>query len=370
MNLNPIDLNYIDGTNTYPLQEYIDDKINEIVSGNIDITNIDSSNVFISGTPLSNVLYLEKDYNNLNHIYLNNSNQYGEIRFTNLFTKSQNRNYNVRINYLGKLEVYHDYNLLTPTVLEGWKDVEAEIAGLIFGLQSQGVEVIVVQGQIAAINANLQVLNTQIAEAEAEISYLITAISDDEILRANYDFARGALNTSEFIRDNTTRVTALNAREQTNSLFSQLITGIGVPFAIGGIGSAIYNIFLMNNLHDVYSNVSYSNNPSFTGDVGTSNYLYYEGQELVNLRLGLRSLNNEEGFINSNIITSQFIPSLNTHEIKIDNIILNQNVYTCNLDINSNLNLGSSLDYYRDGVSLTTSLNTTSNNAYLNSMLI
>ena len=40
MNLNPIDLNYIDGTNTYPLQEYIDDKINEIVSGNIDITNI------------------------------------------------------------------------------------------------------------------------------------------------------------------------------------------------------------------------------------------------------------------------------------------------------------------------------------------
>ncbi len=176
---------------------------------------------FINGNPLSNVLYVEKDYNNLNHIYLNNSNQYGEIRFTNLFTKSQNRKFNVRINYLGKLETYHDQNLLTPTVLEGWKDIEGEIAGLIFGLQSQGLEVVVVQGQIAAINANLQVLNTQIAEAEAEISYLIAAISDDEILRENYDFAQGALNTSEFIRDNTTRVTALNAREQTNSLFSQ-----------------------------------------------------------------------------------------------------------------------------------------------------
>ena len=68
MNLNPIDFNYIDSKNIYPLQEYIDDKFNSIVIP--PITNIDSSNILIFDTPLSNVLYRKKDNDNITTITL------------------------------------------------------------------------------------------------------------------------------------------------------------------------------------------------------------------------------------------------------------------------------------------------------------
>ena len=75
MNLNPVDLNYTDGTNNYPLQDYIDDKINEIITGEIDITNIDSSNIYIHGNSLSNILFYSDDSN----LYIKNDKPFGEI---------------------------------------------------------------------------------------------------------------------------------------------------------------------------------------------------------------------------------------------------------------------------------------------------
>ena len=77
MNLNPIDLNYTDGTNSYPLQDYIDDKINEIVTGEIDITNIDSSNIYIQGNSLSNILF----FNDNSNLYIKNDKPFGENLF-------------------------------------------------------------------------------------------------------------------------------------------------------------------------------------------------------------------------------------------------------------------------------------------------
>jgi len=72
MNLNPVDFNYIDGENIYPLQDYIDEQINNLVS-----TNIYTSNIYITPTKkLNEVIYYSTS--NLN---IENNISYGQIQF-------------------------------------------------------------------------------------------------------------------------------------------------------------------------------------------------------------------------------------------------------------------------------------------------
>jgi len=40
MNLNPIDFNYIDGENIYPIQEYINEQISTLSSSGITTSNV------------------------------------------------------------------------------------------------------------------------------------------------------------------------------------------------------------------------------------------------------------------------------------------------------------------------------------------
>ena len=65
MNLQPYNLNYQDGLNSYPIIEYIDTKIAEA-----------GGNILIEGQPLTNLFY------SLNsNIYINQPYFYSEIRF-------------------------------------------------------------------------------------------------------------------------------------------------------------------------------------------------------------------------------------------------------------------------------------------------
>ena len=56
-----------------------------------------------------------------------------------------------------------------------------------------------------------------------------------------------------------------------------------------------------------------------------------------NIMCNLSNLNLEQGFINSNILTTQFIPSLNTNEIKISNTNVS-NIFTTQTDFNTQIN--------------------------------
>ena len=129
MNLNPIEFNYQDGLNTYPIIDYIDDKFNSIVIPEINF--IDSSNIFINGSSLSNFIYTSND-NNYTHLYIQNSNVFGEIRFSSAlnYPDNTNINYGAKIDFAGRLFVYHNFNPIQPTFPAGWYDVEGELLAI------------------------------------------------------------------------------------------------------------------------------------------------------------------------------------------------------------------------------------------------
>jgi hypothetical protein len=61
MNLNPIDFNYIDGENIYPIQDYIDEEL--IISSNNNFNIINNlKNDIISGSININLLNIGNNY--------------------------------------------------------------------------------------------------------------------------------------------------------------------------------------------------------------------------------------------------------------------------------------------------------------------
>lgn len=170
---------YIGATGEYTISDYIDITSNNnfiytsntsnFLNKRIDDIDIETSNISsnisdIYTQKLRNELWevnpnnskcLIKsipDYNNNIHTHIINQNIYGEIKFTNIYTGSNAR---AVIDKFGKLNVYHIYDILKPTIAEGWKDVEGEITNLILLSQINGAEIIVVQGQIAGIDASI-----------------------------------------------------------------------------------------------------------------------------------------------------------------------------------------------------------------------
>lgn len=105
MNLNPIDFNYIDGENIYPLQEYIDDKLTEV-----SITGLYSSNVFLNNNLKINDAFF---FSNSSNLYIKNNIAFGEIRFSTFvnYPDNSNFNYGTKIDFAGRLQIYHNYNL-------------------------------------------------------------------------------------------------------------------------------------------------------------------------------------------------------------------------------------------------------------------
>ena len=124
MNLNPIDFNYQDGLNRFPIQDYIDE--------NISISDDNSSNYSSNLTAILrndvNKLIKEENENillpsptTLKHTYITNSNLAGEIRFWLASTPVSFPNipmYRTKIDIDGKLKVYYIFDPILHLIIK------------------------------------------------------------------------------------------------------------------------------------------------------------------------------------------------------------------------------------------------------------
>ena len=326
MNLNPINFNYIDGKNTYPIQDYVDEQLNNLVTNQIYTSNV----ILNDNKKLNNVLYYIGgcNLNNpTNHLILSNNYNFGEIQFNTFFKYPENSNYiGTIIDYTGKLKVYHNYNILQPTFPAGYYEVETEILqlkadGINTDLQLTGIEasivtingdLIAINGELISINNVLNLLNGNIVFLQEEIDYIAGELTERAIVLQSSESA------SEIISDLTSYLNRdRNVIGNTVNKFGQygiVAAGIGV---VGAIFGFLYNDRMSNMAYKIES----SNFQITAGD--RSNLIYkadsqnvlYANQYISNTY----NLNVNQGFINSNILTTQRIPIISTLGITVNN---------------------------------------------------
>ncbi len=313
MNLNPIDFNYQDGLNRFPIQDYIDDAIkNDIVTSNIYMND---------GSSLNEVLNFS-NVTNVKHLYIKNKNVGGEIRFSTYTNYPDNgSNYGTKIDSTGKLYVYHNYNLLQPLFLSGWYDVESEILqlkadGISTDLQLTLLEanVVQVQQQLVLVDEIVANHSIQIMEIYSQIAQGTSFANLRQIRNSTtFSSAQDAVLTSY----DSFRVISTNAYQ--NSITFGLTYGIifGLAGATLGFIQTRQQEDLINGLINSNTNLTPTQRSLIKNDtvVVASNL-----SNVSNFNVSISNLTLAQGYINSNIVTPQLIPNINTNTITYNGV--------------------------------------------------
>jgi hypothetical protein len=342
MNLNPIDFNYIDGENIYPIQEYIDNitiDTNTIISNN----SVYSSNYTNALRIDINKLINEQNENillpsptTLKHTYITNSNLAGEIRFWLASTPISFPNipiYRTKIDLDGKLKIYYIFDpLINLTWGSGWLDIAVQIVSLQAATANLNIAITGVEAQV---QFNYNVLQEQIysltlgLEEELLIDTATRARLDTELnnIRTSYTVNEGtqALNVlwTDIRQLNFTRILSTIPRVQ-NYISYRVSQNAYIGFALG-IGGTVFGLWYgmyvsqqEQNLANSLVNQQISSNNNLTSNqkriLYDSNFSNI-ANNIIDQAYSNLEINLAQGFINSNIITSQFIPSLNTNAI-------------------------------------------------------
>jgi len=297
------------------------------------------------------------------HTYIYNSNVVGEIRF---WCKSTTDfpiinplgvpDYRTKIDVDGKLKVYYTYDpLISLTFGNGWID----IANSIVNLNSADANfVITITGIQAEINNNYNLL-------EQQIIYLIYALEDYTLMTQSQriQVMNAVRNQAEFVRigQQSMPLALSSIREAAfTGIGGYITTGINIatarivnnPFTasfLGATGAVFY--FLANKIYEQEYNsrtlgLMYSNVSNMVGITeNTRNELYSNiGDErirsLINITSNEYNINLIQGFTNSNIITTQYLNSINTNELKLNQTNISNIFVASNVLSNINLNQG------------------------------
>ena len=232
---------------------------------------------------------------NLTHTYIYNSNLLGEIRFvtkgTPQYALNENKNYITRIKENGNLEIYYNYSFTYPTVLGGWYNImdgirdsyayQATNAGLLGEIQLainyQGSQILGIESALGQLAANVELLNG------VTVSGLNDIINDALTLNLGSVF-----NNASIIG----------------------ITSLGI---LSFISSLAANILYNNYLTSQIKELQQMNNPNISEEQKTEkiNQLKQKAIEnLTELNYNFRSLTDLNGYINSNILSEQYISNL------------------------------------------------------------
>jgi hypothetical protein len=310
MNLNPIDFNYIDGENIYPLQEYVDEQLNNLVSNKIY-----TSNIYVTTTKkLNEVIYYSTS--NLN---IQNNTPAGEIYFKTYASYPDDINkIGTIIDFTGKLQVYHNYNALQPTFTAGYYDVESELLqlkadGISTDIQLTGLEATTIsqQGQITNIT-------NQLMTVETRLFFITESIFEN----ATYEQFSNVLSSCNFVQLQDRYVSLRSTiRQDANNIYTRAYSrGIIISAICGAAGAGIAAVSSFY-AYQRASNVLYSNTATTITEKDT---IYNAGlndeiQSYSNFSISTSNLNILNGFINSNVATAQIIPNINTSAITINN---------------------------------------------------
>lgn len=312
MNLNPIDFNYIDGENIYPLQEYVDEQLNNLVSNNIY-----TSNIYVTPTKkLNEVIYYSTS--NLN---IENNTAFGQIQFkTSSSYPNDTTKTGTIIDFTGKLKVYHNYNGLQPLFAEGYYDVESEILqlkadGVSADLQFTALEAgaVYLQEQITLTYGMLQ---TNTFRTDTLIAGMSTATSFQSLQAvAN----AGDISAAGFEYLNI----MANFRDSANLAYNRSLALGAVAGVAIGLGGALTGYLQTTREENIASNILMSNIHLTSAEKTTilnSNIVLQSNIETINnINRSLSNLVTYQGFINSNVATAQIIPNIKASTITINN---------------------------------------------------
>ena len=381
---------YIGATGNFYINDYIDytSNINFIYTSNssnylnkrIDDIDIETSNISsnissIYSNNLRNELWdinpnndlcliKYKTYSGIPHNYVINSNVNGEIRFSVLNSYATNNefpyNCSVKIDNIGKLMIYHNFIPIQPLFPQAWYDVEGEL----FALKNEVL--VVINPAIASLGAFQTLAEQQIIVSQGLISVL-----QDEVISLQTSIATLEITTNhiaepweqiELIAESQT-MDMLRSRFDNYSKFINLNYaatattwlgvgfGFGIPLMLNSMADYMYRERynnLVNNFSNAYiqsltteeRRILYSCNDEA---YQTSFNDFYSNS----CNLGIY-----QGFINSNIITTQFIPSLKSNKIILGNITTPNIAYQMEMTGDLNLNM-----LYLNSTSLTSLLN-------------
>lgn len=362
MNLQPYNLNYQDGLNTYPIIDYINDQIG-IGSGGGSSGGINSyvylyqtSNLMIANNTSNSGIYF-RVYNSPN-------------------ATNGNYAYSVKIDKDGKLYVYHLYDVLNPTMGAGWYDVEKEIANAIFNTIQTNIQFLAIEGEIVVLTGAIATNQTNFNNFKNLTNASLIKVSDSlEVIGNSFQALTTEATTDAIFRASGSISAYVN---NSRALFSvqrtfidQMRVGLGNvanvvtnPFLVAGVGVTAgllgmilgNNSFNYNDRFDTNSNGDFTLDETTRAEVRTSNYSNMLGYT-SNFLTDLSNANITFGFINSNVTTSQFIPTLKSDKVMLGNITTPNASYQMEMtgDLNTNM-------LYINSTSLTSLLNQKQNN--------
>jgi hypothetical protein len=262
--------------------------------------------------------------------YILNSNIGGYIYF---WTKDSEKVY-TRINQNGKLQIYHDFDIARPLIVTKWYEVEDILMDYLFNINIINAGAVATAVKFETIDAQLQthtaqiltifdaivLINIEVTKHEELIDYLFT-----ELDFSRYQYFNGLPDTTTIanaIAQNIQKVSKVNSYIQ--NLFT---TGVLVGAIGSAIGLIINNEKEASRLHQLYnyindpkspaSNLSSAQKNNLINDVNISfsNNVYSYSSNLSNLALA-------QGFINTNVTTTQIIPKIQTNEITYNGVAI------------------------------------------------
>lgn len=350
--------NYIGASGNYPVIDYIDNASN-ILDNKINTINIKFSSNLESNLDIltSNTYHISK--NNPNTLIGYNSNdyiQYGAIH-TNIYIdphqnsklifrpryNNQSTPHKTEIRYDGRLYVYLDGNLLPP-ISAGWYGVGAELQSIFIKNTEQDIILSGIQTEVLGIQTEIVVINTKLSA--------LTIL----------DTANGTY---------TTISTQLNNFALWQYVVGSIVASLGVV--------ALYSIASANRAENLANmiNASYISSNALNELMRNTIITQAEKDTLSNQIQDFRTSNKfliasnfyelgiNQGFINCNIITTQFIPSLKSNKIMLGNITTPNVSYQMEMTGDLNLNM-----LYINSTSLTSLLNEKQGNLTFNNPLL
>jgi hypothetical protein len=261
----------------------------------------------------------------LKHTFINNFNNFGDIYFkTSIsYPVDETALTGTKIDYTGKLFVYHNYNALQPLFPPGYYDVEGEI----LALKADGINT---DGQLTILEATTVALQTEIDDiiiaanaVEGNFNSLLNSIYH----RETYEDFKGLIETTDFATQTTRYTQTINRIGVRGSQMYQdaFLTGFAFTAAAGftmaagaAIGSFIYYQYASNalitneNFTDTQKRALYDNN------------IVNQLQTYDEYNKSMSNLSILNGFINSNIQDIQYIPNLSTSNLYINTGNLNK----------------------------------------------
>ena len=319
--MNNLYYDYIGAKGNYEIVDYIDN------TSNILDTKINLTSNFLRGYTDTNITILDNKYNNLireipdnslTNLYINNSNIGGEIRFfvkqSGIFdiNNASGQPYRVKIGADGKLYLYYNYNVAIGLFeTERWVEPINELIGHKVAITNLVVITGATDIAVSKLIIDVNQLNSIV------ITDNIITNADRLILRDTSSIYGQLKIVFEKIKNQFTYANAIYA-----GIVGSL--GFGAVFtAYGYIQSKVNADYIENNLkYQLSSNTVMT--PAEKQQLKTDTFEIYNSNinDMINYSCNLNII---QGFINSNIITAQNIPKINTNEITLNGYLI-QNV--------------------------------------------